>query len=184
MKNLVNQKPLLIWLSYRVFSLTLKLIVCSSFFFFFGSSLSFCCVIFFGKFCYFYHIFAHYFCFRTLVLNAKVHIPFQYAIGISTAYVLIILQIVSLESLCECKQIWYYLLVRDISWFQYWRWKLRNLSILFDTLWLPFHQKAWGYLHLLWKIPSPKSDWCLFLEECITCDLIISNKLRSLDYIR
>ena len=48
----------------------------------------------------------------------------------------------SLKSLCEYTQIWNYLLVRDIFWFQYWQWKLENLRILLDTLWSPFQKKS------------------------------------------
>ena len=58
-------------------------------------------------------------------------------------------KVVSLKSWCECTQICYNLLIKDISWFQCWWWKLGNLRILFDTLWSLIQQKAWWYLYLL-----------------------------------
>ena len=55
----------------------------------------------------------------------------------------------SFKSLYECTQNWCNMLVRDISWFQCWWWKLGNLWVLFDTLWSPIQQKAWWYFYLL-----------------------------------
>ena len=83
------------------------------------------------------------------------------------------------KSLCKCTQVWYYLLVRDISWFQYWWYKLGNFRILFTTLWSPIQQKRGG-IYIYYKNFLPlKVTGIRLLEECIVFDLIISNKLCS-----
>ena len=55
----------------------------------------------------------------------------------------------SLKSLCECTEIWYNLLIRDMSWFQCWWWKRGNLRILFNMLWSPIQQISFWYLYEL-----------------------------------
>ena len=83
------------------------------------------------------------------------------------------------KSLCKCTQVWYYLLVRDISWFQYWWYKLGNFRILFTKLWSPIQQKRGG-IYIYYKNFLPlKVTGIRLLEECIVFDLIISNKLCS-----
>ena len=128
-----------------------------------------------------YHVtcFVGFISFWTLVLNAKLHRPFQYAIGISTVYVLIILQSCLLRAYVSVHKF-------DIICFSETYLDSNNndksLEISGYYLICSDHSsnKKGGGIRIYYKnfLPLKVTGVCL-LEEYITFDLIMNNKLYS-----